>query len=103
MAVRVFTDRDGEEWTVWKVQPTSSTAGLQERFQHGWLCFERVDGSARARLPLDEAPDAWEQLADERLALLRRVAQVGSPPRGTTLPGARRVQEGDEDVAQGPA
>ena len=42
MAVRVFTDRTGQRWSVWRVKPTSSTAGLQERFQNGWLCFERA-------------------------------------------------------------
>jgi hypothetical protein len=100
MAVRVFTDRGGNEWSVWRVQPTSSTAGLQERFQNGWLCFERADGSNRARLPLDEAPPAWESLPDERLELLCRVAEVGSRARGVTPPEAHRAQEGDENVAR---
>ena len=100
MAVRVFTDRDGHQWSVWRVQPTSITAGLQERFQGGWLCFEREDGGARARLPLDEAPPAWEQLPDDRLALLSRVAEVASRPRGTTPAEAHRAQEGDENVAR---
>ena len=78
MAVRKFHDRAGQEWSVWRVQPTSSTAGLQERFQAGWLCFERGDGGGRARLPLDEAPPAWEALPDERLELLCRIAEVAS-------------------------
>ena len=100
MAVRVFTDREGHKWSVWRVQPTSSTAGLQERFQDGWLCFEREDGEARSRLPLDEAPPAWEALPDERLELLRRVAEVASRPRGITPPEAHRAQRGDENVAR---
>lgn len=100
MAVRVFTDREGRKWSVWRVQPTSSTAGLQERFQGGWLCFEREDGGARSRLPLDEAPPAWESLPDERLELLSRVADVASRPRGITPPEAHRAQEGDENVAR---
>jgi len=100
MAVRVFTDREGRKWSVWRVLPTASTAGLQERFQGGWLCFEREDGEARARLPLDEAPPAWEALPDERLVLLSRIAEVASRPRGITPTEAHRAQEGDEDVAR---
>jgi hypothetical protein len=100
MAMRVFTDRDGQRWSVWRVQPTASTASLQERFQGGWLCFEREDGSARARLPLDEAPAGWEGLPDERLELLSRVAEVASRSRGVTPPDAHRAQEGDEDIAR---
>jgi hypothetical protein len=100
MAVRVFTDREGHQWTVWRVQPTASTASLQERFQGGWLCFEREDGGARARLPLDEAPPAWDALPDERLELLSRVAEVASRPRGITPPEAHRAQEVDENAAR---
>jgi hypothetical protein len=100
MAVRVFTDREGHQWSVWRVQPTSSTAGLQERFQGGWLCFERDDGGARSRLPLDEAPPAWEELPDERLELLSRVAEVASRPRGITPAESHRAQEGDEEAAR---
>jgi hypothetical protein len=100
MAVRRFHDRAGQEWSVWRVQPTSSTAGLQERFQAGWLCFERGDGEGRARLPLDEAPPAWEALPDERLELLCRVAEVASRPRGVTPPDAIRAQQGTENSAR---
>jgi len=100
MAVRVFIDRGGRSWSVWRVQPTSSTAGLQERFQSGWLCFERADGGSRARLPLDEVPPAWEELPDERLELLCRVAEVASRPRGMTPPDAHRAQEGNENEAR---
>jgi hypothetical protein len=98
MALRVFTDRDGE-WSVWNVQPTASTEGLQERFRGGWLCFERADGTGRARLPMDEAPPGWESLPDERLALLRKVAEVASPPRNTPT-GVQRIQERDEDASR---
>lgn len=100
MAVRKFHDRTGQEWSVWRVQPTSSTAGLQERFQSGWLCFEREDGASRARLPLDEAPPAWEELPDERLDLLCRVAELASRPRGVTPPEAARAQQGTENSAR---
>ena len=100
MAVRVFTDRAGQQWNVWRVQPTTSTAGLQERFQNGWLCFERYDGGGRARLPLDDAPPAWEQLPDERLELLCRLAEVASRPRGVTPAQAHITQESEEDAAR---
>jgi hypothetical protein len=101
MAVRVFNDREGHEWSVWRVQPTSSTSGLQERFQNGWLCFERADGGDRARLPLDEAPPGWDALPDDRLELLSRVAERSARPRGITPPEAHRAQEGDENSARG--
>jgi hypothetical protein len=101
MAVVVFTDRDGQQWNVWRVQPTSSTAGLQERFQNGWLCFESADGASRARLPLEDVPAGWEALPDERLELLCRLAEVASRPRGTTPTEAHEAQEGDEDHARG--
>ncbi len=100
MAVRVFTDRGGQEWSVWRVTPMSSAAGLQERFQQGWLCFERADGSGRARLPLEDVPPGWEQLPHERLELLCRLAEVSSRPRGVTPHESHRAQEGDEDVAR---
>jgi hypothetical protein len=100
MALRVFTDRDGDEWSVWNVQPTASTDGLQERFRSGWLCFERADGTGRARLPMDEVPPGWESLPDERLALLRRVAEVASRPRGVTPTGVQRIVERDEDASR---
>jgi hypothetical protein len=100
MAVRVFTDRAGNQWNVWRVQPTSSTAGLEERFQDGWLCFERVDGASRARLPLDEVPPSWEELPDERMELLCRLAEVAFRPRGITPPEAHRAQVRDEDFAR---
>ncbi len=100
MAVRVFSDQQGREWSVWRVQPTSSTAGLQERFQNGWLCFELVDGSERARLPFDDVPPAWEELPDERLELMRRLAEVASRPRGITPAEAHEAQESDEEFAR---
>ena len=91
MAVRVFTGREGYQWSVWRVQPTSSTAGLQERFQGGWLYFERADGGARARLPIEEAPPAWEGLPDERLELLRRVAEVARVAEDHSARGSPRT------------
>jgi hypothetical protein len=100
MAVRVFTDRDGNEWNVWNVQPTSSTAGLEQRFQNGWLCFERLDGSSRARLSIDDVPPSWEELPDDRLESLRLTAEVASRRRESTILGAQSSQEGEENDAR---
>jgi hypothetical protein len=60
---------------------------IQESFQAGWLCFQRASGGERLRLRLADAPPAWEQLGDERLDLLRRVAEAGAreDPDGTHL------------------
>jgi hypothetical protein len=75
MALRTFTDRDGATWNAWQVIPNGG-AGVQERFRDGWVCFERVGGGGRCRLPLSEMPPRWDQLPDVRLELLRRVADV---------------------------
>jgi hypothetical protein len=74
MALRVFADRDGNQWNAWLVQPGPSGNNFQERFRDGWVCFERVGGGGRCRLPIDQVPRDWETLPDDRLELLRRVA-----------------------------
>ena len=81
MALRAFADRDGQVWSVWLVRPTAGSASLHERFRDGWICFEQVNGTARCRLPMDEVPPGWEALPDDRLDLLRRVAQLSSYSR----------------------
>lgn len=76
MALRVFTDRDGHDWNAWLVRPISGdAAALPGRFRDGWICFERTDRSSRYRMPVDQLPPAWEMLPDDRLDLLRRVAE----------------------------
>ena len=86
MAIRVFTDRDGWDWTAWRVCPTMGEhSPLQGRFRDGWICFQRVDGTERCRLPLDEVPPGWDALPDDRLELLRRVAAQGMGARGTGI------------------
>ena len=81
MALRKFTDRSGCVWNVWNVQPTVSELSLEESLRQGWLCFQRLEGGERFRLPLSDAPAAWEELPTERLDLLRRVARL-SPTTG---------------------
>lgn len=81
MALRIFRDQDGLPWNAWLVQPGTSGSNLQQRFRDGWVCFERVDGSGRCRLPLGEMPSGWEELPDLKLDLLRRVAEESSTTR----------------------
>jgi hypothetical protein len=79
MALRTYEDPDGKEWRVWRVVPDSiSFSTLGESYRGGWLCFERVDGSERKRLSMNEVPEDWEALAEERLDLLRRMAEPGT-------------------------
>ena len=96
MALRVFADRDGIQWNVWLVQPGASGNNFQERFRNGWVCFERVDGSGRCRLPLDEMPEDWATLADGKLDLLRRVADESTTtrlPKHAVFNTAREAEE----------
>jgi hypothetical protein len=77
VALREFTDGDGEEWRVWLVTPTSGGwQALAEAYRGGWLCFERADGSDRRRLSLADAPASWDALPDDHLERLRRAAEV---------------------------
>lgn len=78
MALRTFTDRDGEVWNVWNVVPNGGMNGYQERYREGWVCFERVGGGGRCRLPSSEVPPGWESLPDDRLDLIRRVASASA-------------------------
>lgn len=99
MALRKFSDRSGSAWNVWNIQRPSFGASVQEHLREGWLCFQRADGGDRYRLPLSDAPPAWEELPDERLDLLRRIA-VLSPGTGPMrqVPSPERQSE---DAARG--
>lgn len=97
MALRLYRDSDGAEWRVWRVIPESiSFATLDESYRHGWLCFERVDGSERRRLSMTKAPDGWDELPDERLDLLRRGADMAQ--RSSLTTGRMRASE-DTQIA----
>lgn len=91
MALRTFTDRDGLRWNAWHVFPTGLGGGSSypSRFREGWVCFERVDGGGRCRLPISDMPEDWESLPDERLSLLRKVAEA-SPATGVVEAQPRR-------------
>ncbi len=96
MTIRSYTDRDGHEWSVWAVTPAPGSIAYQERFRDGWVCFERAGGSARCRIPLSEVPPEWESLPDDRLDLLRRVAEVTSTSRTAAQRSADTSREREE-------
>lgn len=76
MALRSYTDDDGLEWRVWQVTPMGAGVPmLDASYRDGWLCFEQTDGSARRRLTMSEVPTGWDALPDDRLDLLRRLAE----------------------------
>jgi hypothetical protein len=75
MALRVYTDGDGNEWRAWPVTPSTGASTLGISYRDGWLCFERVDGTDRRRLAMGQVPPAWDALPDERLEMLCRVAE----------------------------
>jgi hypothetical protein len=78
MALRSFVASDGREWTVWLVRPASASPLLARPGE--WLAFQNEEGTERRRL--SEVPARWEELSDERLDLLRRVAEVVGVSRG---------------------
>lgn len=84
MPLRVFQDRDGQEWRVWFVMPAGSPGMLGESFRDGWLCFERIDGRDRRRLAIADAPPAWDALPDEQLDVLRGVAEPAQRSAAST-------------------
>lgn len=67
MALRSFTDSQGQGWRVWNVVPQYDTARdedtLTPGLQGGWLCFER-DGHKRRLSPI---PGGWEEADSEEL------------------------------------
>jgi hypothetical protein len=70
MALRTFVASDGRTWTAWLVQTSVATVpGTPTE----WLAFQSEDGTERRRLL--EIPDGWESFSDERLDLVRRIAE----------------------------
>ncbi len=101
MSLRTFTDRDGERWNAWNVVPGGTSGGYQERYQEGWVCFERVPGGGRCRLSFKDLPPRWESLPEERLDLLRRVAEQPNTngPLANYTEDDKRLSE-DEAIAR---
>lgn len=79
---------------MWTVEPTA-LGRVDGPLRDGWLCFQRAEGGERLRMPRGDAPPAWEELPDERLDLLRRVA-VLAPQTGPM----QRVVRADGDAAR---
>jgi hypothetical protein len=92
MALRTFRDGDGQSWRVWLVQ--SGNAAALAGTPREWLCFQNDDDSERRRLI--DFPSNWDDLSEQRLDLLRKLAapvtlimKKHSPPEGsdTVKPG----------------
>lgn len=96
MALRTFVASDGQTWTAWLVQSGGLAAVPGSPTE--WLAFQNEDGSERRRLL--EIPEAWETLSDDRLDLVRRMAE---PVKGWaerhTPPGG--VEQRDPSSAGG--
>jgi len=95
MALRTFVASDGKTWTAWLVQSgIVSVPGTPTE----WLAFQNEDATERRRLL--EIPEGWENLPDERLDLVRRMAE---PVKGWatrhTPPGG--VDQHDPSAAGG--
>lgn len=99
MALRTYMDPDGQAWHAWQVHPGNTGAGYAARFREGWVCFERVDGGGRCRIPIDQMPPGWDSLPEQRLDLLRRVAEAASATTtATRLPDS--IRKAAEDAAR---
>jgi hypothetical protein len=92
MALRTFTAADGRTWTVWLVRPTRA-ANPDLGIPGEWLAFQNDDESERRRLR--EVPQNWADLTDERLDMLRRMAEVVTRPST-----GRRTSDTSEFPAQ---
>jgi hypothetical protein len=71
MALRTFRADDGSQWTVWSIRNDSAHVVVGTPAE--WLAFQNEDCTERRRL--FNVPMGWSELSDERLDLLRRVAE----------------------------
>ena len=69
MAYRSFTDRDGTQWQVWDVVPSST---VRHTLSGGWLTFESETEKRR----LAPVPLYWVSADDAELERLMRAAAV---------------------------
>ena len=88
MSLKTFCAPDGTTWTAWRVE--TGTLPVIPGTPSVWLAFQNEDCTERRRLL--EVPDDWEQLSDQLLDLLRRMAEPvvswrrPSPPGGVESP-----------------
>ena len=71
MTLRTFRGSDGAVWTMWRVR--SAGPGAVPGTPLEWVAFQNADGTERRRL--FDLPKQLEELADDRLDLLRRMAE----------------------------
>ena len=71
MPLRTFRAGDGSQWTVWSIR--TAGAGAVAKPPAEWLAFQNEDCTERRRL--FDVPAGWSELSDERLDLLRQVAE----------------------------
>ena len=71
MALRTFTASDGRAWRVWLVRATKPNSRFVKAPE--WLAFQTEDDVERRRLY--QVPANWDDLSEERLELLLRVAE----------------------------
>lgn len=70
MTLRTFLAADGTRWSVWYVESTTFRGASGT--PRAWLAFLDEQGTERRRLL--EVPPNWEEIPEERLDLLRRMA-----------------------------
>lgn len=81
MALREFKDESGRDWRAWditaeKLHPSTRAENHLQGVLEGWLVFEAVDGSAKARLyPI---PVSWQSASQDEL---RRLLKRAEPTR----------------------
>ena len=83
MAVREFTDEEGQKWRAWDITPesihpqTKIEDYLADCYQEGWVVFETLDGGDKRRLC--PPPRGWDALpVGELYRLLARAERI--PP-----------------------
>jgi hypothetical protein len=83
VAIRLFRDSQGIEWRVWSTVP-SNMGAVAPDMRGGWLSFD--SGTERRRLT--PIPPGWEEVSDDRLDLICRIATPtrSSDPLGIVLP-----------------
>lgn len=93
MAIRTFHANDGSNWTVWRTRCDPSA--LLPNAPREWLTFQSEGETERRRLM--QIPAAWFELSDERLDLLRKIAEPAttymarhSPPGGIEVADAEK-------------
>ena len=98
MPHRKITDRHGQEWDVWEVNPTAIdrrsrdepriierqganigvVGRVHDRLREGWLAFQSTHEKRR----LSPIPPNWDALSDaDLMTLLERAPSAGKPSR----------------------